>query len=162
LRPLVRVVMVDGLERWAASLSAAAPVFTLESAYELADRIVNPRPPRKADEPEAVAPASRSESAAQADQEEPELSRARAIFRAADEAESFNPADLGFAFEEDSDLEAPPDLIEGNPPIPIAAKGDAKKRYLGMTVPQLTLLVGMALVEICVLVGFGIIFYLNS
>lgn len=164
LRPIVRVVMVDGLERWAASLGNAAPVFTLETAYELADRIVNPRPPKKAGESEAVTPSPESGSAAQAvqDQEEPELSRAGAIFRAADEAGSFNPADLGFAFEEDSGLEVPSELIETSPAVPIPAKGNLKKRYLGMTVPQLALLAGMFLVELCALVGFAIIFYLNS
>jgi hypothetical protein len=164
LRPLVRVVMVDALERWAASLSNAAPVFTVEAAYELADRIINPRPPKKEDEPEAVVPSPKSESAAQAiqDKEEPELSRAGAIFRAADEAETFNSTDLGFAFDEDSGLEVPPELLETSPAVPISAKGDGKKRYLGMTVQQLALLIGMSLVEICVLVGFAIILYLNS
>jgi hypothetical protein len=162
LRPIVRVVMVDALERWAVSLSKAAPVFTVEAAYELADRIVNPRPPKKADEPEAAAPASNSESAAQITQNEggPELSGAGAIFRAADESESFNPADLEFAFEEDSGLEVPPELVETNPAVPLPAKGNAK-RYFGMSVRQLALLAGMFLVEICVLVGFAIILYLN-
>jgi len=164
LRPIVRVVMVDALERWAVSVSKAAPVFTVETAYELADRIINPRPPKKEGEPEAVPLSPKSESAAQAirDEEEPELSRAGAIFRAADEAGTLNPADLGFAFDEDSELEVPPELIETNPAVPLPAKADAKKRYLGMTVPQLALLTGMFLVELCVLVGFAIILYLNS
>ena len=164
LRPIVRVVMVDALERWAASVSSAAPVFTVETAYELADRIVNPRPPKKEEEPESVTPSRKSESAAQAiqDEEEPELSRAGSIFRAADEAETFNPTDLGFAFDEDSGVEVPPELIETSPALPLTAMGDAKKRYFGMTVPQLALLAGMSLVELCLLVGFVIIFYLNS
>jgi hypothetical protein len=164
LRPIVRVVMVDALERWAASLSSVAPVFTVETAYELADRIVNPRPPKKEEEPEAVASSPKSESAAKAvqDEQEPELSRAGTIFRAADEAGTFDPADLGFAFDEDSGLEVPPELIETSPALPLSAKGDAKKRYWGMTVPQLALLAGMFLVEVCVLIGFAIILYLNS
>ena len=160
LRPIVRVVMVDALERWAVSLSKAAPVFTVEAAYELADRIVNPRPPKKTEEPEAAA--SNLETAAQITQNEegPELSRAGAIFRAADEAESFNPADLEFAFEEDAGLEVPPELVETNPAVPLQAKGNAK-RYFGMSIRQLALLAGMFLVEICVLVSFAIILYLN-
>ena len=164
LRPIVRVVMVDALERWASSLSNAAPVFTVETAYELADRIINPRMPKKEDEPEASAPSPKPDFAAQRpqDHEEPELSRAGAIFRAADEAGTFDPTDLGFAFDDDSGLEVPPELIEPNPAVPLSKTGDAKKRYLGMTFQQLALLVGMALVEICVLVGFVIILYLNS
>ena len=164
LRPIVRVVMVDALERWAASLSNAAPVFTVEAAYELADRIITPRLPKKEDEPEAAAPSPRPVSATPTtqDDEEPELSRAGAIFHAADEAGTFDSTDLGFAFDEDSGVEVPPDLVEPNPVMPISKTGDAKKRYLGMTFQQLALLVGMALVEICVLVGFVIILYLNS
>jgi hypothetical protein len=163
-RPIVRVVMVDAIEHWAVKLREAAPVFTVESAYELVDRVINPRPPKKEEEPEAIASSSEPESVAQAakGEEGPELSRAGAIFRAADEAETFDPTELGFAFEEDSGLEVPPELIETSPAVPLSAKDDTKKRYLGMTVPQLALLAGMFLVEICVLAGFAIILYLNS
>jgi hypothetical protein len=162
LRPIVRVVMVDALERWAVSLSNAAPVFTVEAAYELADRIINPRPPKKDDEPEAAAPSQKPDAQVKQDDEEPELSRAGAIFHAADEAGEFDPSDLGFAFDEDSGIEVPPELIEPNPAVPLSEGTNAKKRYLGMSLPQLALLAGMALVEICVLVGFAIILYLNS
>jgi len=163
LRPIVRVVMVDALERWAASLSKAAPIFTVESAYELADRIVNPRPPKKAGDPEedTVPPSQEPDAQAYQDEDGPELSRAGAIFRAADEAQSFDPADLGFAFEEDSAIEVPPNLIESSPAVPVPAQAGAKKRYFGMTVQQLALLAGMLLVEICVLVGFGLFIFLN-
>ena len=160
LRPIVRVVMVDALERWAVSLSNAAPLFTVESAYELADRIVNPRPPKESNEADTVPPVQ--ESVEQSTQHEgEEFSRAGAIFRAADEAEAFDPADLGFAFEEGSNVEIPRDLIESNPAVPVPAQSSAKKRYLGMTVQQLALLAGMFLVEICVLIGFGLIIFLN-
>ena len=160
LRPIVRVVMVDALERWAVSLSNAAPLFTVESAYELADRIINPRPPKESNEADTVPPVQ--ESVEQSTQHEgEEFSRAGAIFRAADEAEAFDPADLGFAFEEDSNVEIPRDLIESNPAVPVPAQSSAKKRYLGMTVQQLALLAGMFLVEICVLIGFGLIIFLN-
>lgn len=164
LRPIVRVVMVDALERWAASLGSTAPVYTVESAYELADRIVNPRPLKKENEPEAISLSPEKESAVQVmqDEEEPELSRAGAIFRAANEAETFDPADLGFAFEDGSVLEVPPDLIETSPATPISAQIGAKKRYFGMTVPQLALLGGIFLFEMCVLIGFVIFLYLNS
>ena len=162
LRPIVRVVMVDALERWAVSLSNAAPVFTVEAAYELADRIINPRPPKKDDEPEAAAPSQKPAAQVTQDDEEPELSRAGAIFHAAEEAGEFDPTDLGFAFDEDSGLEVPPELVEPNPAVPLSEGTNAKKRYLGMSLPQLALLAGMALVEICVLVGFAIILYLNS
>ena len=161
LRPIVRVVMVDALERWASSLGKLAPVYTVESAYELADRIVNPRPPKKPDEGETAPPPPEIETAMQ-DEGESELSRAGAIFRAADEVEAIDPGELEFAFEEHSALEDSPGIIETSPAMPVPDQSGVKKRYFGMTVPQMALLGGMFLVEICVLVGFAIIFYLNS
>jgi hypothetical protein len=149
LQPSVRVVLLDALERWAASLGSAAPVFTVETAHELADRIVNPRPGRKEERSEAGVPIpAKSE-------EEQGLSHA-------DEAEPFDPNDLGFAFEEGEGSEVPPELVESSPAIPIPSKREEKKRVLGMTLPQLVLLGGMTLVEICALIGFAIIFFLNS
>jgi hypothetical protein len=155
MQPIVRVVMVDALERWAASLEGAAPVFTVETAYELADRIVNPRPAKK-NEP-SVPKTTPDES-----EDESELSRAGAIFAAADEAKPFDPNDLGFAFEEGEDLEIPPELAESSPVVPVPATGDTKKRILGMTLPQMGLLGGMLLVEICVLIGFALIIFQSS
>lgn len=153
LQPAVRIVLVDALERWAASLEGAAPVFTLETAYELADRIVNPRPPKK-DEPAEAAKASAIS------QEGP--ARAGAIYRAADEARPFDPAELEFAFEEGEGLEVPPELVESNPAIPILSKAGAKKRILGMTPQQLALLGGMVLFEVCLLIGLALSIFLNS
>jgi len=153
MQPIVRIVMVDALERWAASLEGAAPVLTVETAHELADRIVNPRPPKK-DESEAVTVPPESE-------EEPDLSRAGAIFQAANEAETFNPEELGFAFEDDDNLEIPPELVETSPAVPLS-RGETKRRVLGMTLPQLGLLGGIVLVEICVLIGFAWIILQNS
>jgi hypothetical protein len=141
--------MVDALERWGASLETAAPIFTLETAYELADRIVNPRPAKKEQKPEAAPASAESE-------EQQELSRAT------DEAKPFDPASLDFAFEEGEGSEVPPELVESSPAIPIPSKGDEKKRRLGMTMPQLALLGGMILVEICVLIGFAVVIFLNS
>lgn len=156
LQPIARVVMVDALERWGASLETVAPVLTLETAHELADRIVNPRPAKKEEKPQAAAPIP-AESG-----EEHELSRADAIFHAADEAQPFDPASLDFAFAEDEGPEIPPELVESSPAIPLPSKKDEKKRRFGMTTPQLALLVGMILVEICVLIGFAIVIYQNS
>ena len=164
IRPIAKVVMVDALERWAASLGNNAPVYTVESAYELADRIVHPRLPKETSEEEKAHPPQETEHEMPAPQaeEDAELSRAGAIFAAADETEAIDPADLEFAFEEDSALEIPPDLIETSPAVPGQAEKSGPNRYLGMTIPQLALLGGMFLVEMCVLIGFAAIFFLNS
>lgn len=156
LQPVTRIVLSDALERWAASLNSAAPVYSVETAYELADRIVNPRPPKKEQQP---APA---EQAPAQSEDEPELSRAGAIFAAAEDAKEFDPNELGFAFEEDEGLEVPSELVESSPAVPLSADGTSKKRFLGMSLPQLALLGGMILVEICVLIGFGWLIFLNT
>ena len=154
MQPIVRVVMVDALERWAASLEGAAPVFTVETAYELADRIVNPRPAKK-NKP-SVPGTTPDES-----EDKPKPSRAGAIFAAADEAEPLDPNDLGFAFEEGEGLGIPPELAESSPAVPVSSKGEPKKRILGMTVPQLAILGGMFIVWICVMLGFAYIIFQN-
>jgi len=153
VRPIVRVVMVDALERWAVSLSKTAPVLSIEAAHEFADRIVNPRPPKKAEEPEVPTYGY---------EEEPELSRAGAIFQSSEQSESFNPDDLSFAYEEGEEITVPPELIETSPATPLPAENGNKKRIMGMTVPQFALLGGMFLVEICVLIGFAYIILSNQ
>jgi len=150
MQPITRIVLADAVERWAASLDKAAPAFTVETAYELADRIVNPRSPKK-EEPPAPQP-----------EEEPELSRAGAIFAAEDEADEFDPSNLEFDFEDSENVEVPPELIESSPAVPGPAKGDGKRRILGMTVPQLAILGGLLLVWVCVMLGFAYIIFQNS
>jgi len=156
LQPTVRIILMDALERWAASLENAAPLFTLETVYELADRIVNPRLPKKEERAEDAV------KAPEKSQEGTELSRASTIFRAADEARPFDPAELEFAFEEGEGLEVPSELVESSPAIPLNSKPGAKKRILGMTTPQLALLGGMILFEVCLLIGLALSIFLNS
>lgn len=156
IQPAVRIILVDALERWAASLEGAAPVFTLETAHELADRIVNPRPAKKEERPEAIAKAQ------ERSREETEQSRARAIFHAAEEARPFDPAELAFAFEEDESLEVPPELVESSPAVPLAGRTGAKKRFLGMNTRQLALLGGMILFEVCLMISLALSIFLNS
>lgn len=156
MQPITRIVLADAVERWAASLEGAAPIFTVETAYELADRIVNPRKPKKKKKPAAArqAPAQ--------PEEERELSRAGAINAAASEAEPVDPDELEFAFAEGEGLEVSPELAESSPAVPAHAQDGAKKLILGMNAPQLALLAGMILVEVCVLVGFALFFFLNT
>ena len=156
MQPITRIVLVDGIERWAGSLESAAPVLTPESAYELADRIVNPRKPKKEKRPAAA------EQAPVQSEEGPELSRAGAIDAAAGEAEVVDPNDLRFAYDDEENLEVPAKLVESNPAVPLPSQDDAKRHVLGMTPPQLALLGGMILVEVCVLIGFALVIFLNT
>ncbi|MGZ6316299.1 MAG: hypothetical protein ACXWNQ_03490, partial [Anaerolineales bacterium] len=151
LRPMVRVVLSDAIRQFAGSLLQARAVLRPELVYDIADRIVTPRPKGAVQEPEAVATPP-----AETDAEAP--ARARAIFHAADENKPFNPADLSFDFDENAEgaeSEVPENLRETNPSQRLSSsRGGLRPR-------QWILLGGMALVECCVLAGFAYLLITN-
>ncbi len=150
LRPTVRVVMGDAIRQFAASLLQARPVLRPEQVYDLAERILTPRP-REAEAEAAPAPAI--PAVAESKPAEPQTpARARAIFRAGEDLQPFDAADLSFAFDENAQSEVPDNLRETSPsqrlPRVTANRG-------GFSRGQWILLGGMLLVECCVLAGFG-------
>jgi hypothetical protein len=151
MRPVARVVMSDAIKQFAGTLLQARPVWRVDNIHDVADRIVNPRPPEQLPgqpSPEGAGPPS---------------SRAKAIFDAAENAPPFDSSDLEFAFDDaETHQGVPTHLKETSPAQPLPRKtGPAKRRILGMTVPQLALLVGMVVVEFCMLLIFGIVTVLN-
>ena len=155
LRPIVRVVMSDAIKQFAGSLIQARPVWQSNFIIDLADRLVDPPPP-----PEEIKPAAPEVKAQPAD-------RARAIFNAAESAPAFNPSDIDFALEDEATLigipPGPRGMQESNPSqqLPSKKSGTGKGRFLGMTGKQVFLLAGMLIIECIVIVGFGIIMYMN-
>ena len=150
LRPTVRVVLSDAIRQFAASLLQARPVLRPEQVYEIADRIITPRPKEAAPQPEAAAEVVPATESTPAEPQTP--GRARAIFHAAEELKPFDPADLSFAFDENADSDVPDNLRETSPSqrLPrVSAKRGA------FSPGQWILLGGMILVECCVLAGFG-------
>jgi hypothetical protein len=151
LRPVVRVVLSDGVKQFAASLLQARPILKSELVYDLADRIITPRPKETSQTPGPEAPSYAAPQAGQVETSEP--SRARAIFRAADEAKPFDPNDLSFAFDEKAGEDIPENLREPSPSQRLVTS--AKKPAIS---PQQWILLGaMFLVECCILAGFGIL-----
>ena len=152
-RPLVRVVMSDALDRWAASVAQSAPQLTAEAAHQIADRILNPRP---ANAQETSAPPPEPEPQP-SEQVEDDLypSRASAIFNSEEDTSTLDASGLGFSFDEEVENESdvPEELRETSPSqrLPEIVIPD---HILGMTLPQLAILGGLILVEICVLIGF--------
>ncbi len=157
LRPMVRVVLSDAVRQFAGSLLQARPVLKAEVVYDLADRIISPRPkaPPPQIEPEEetssvyVPPSLRD----QPGRGEEAPTRARAIFHAAEEAKPFDPKDLDFAFDENAEAEAaavPEDLKEPSPSqqLPVA------KRTGPFNQRQWMVLGGMAIIECVALAGF--------
>jgi hypothetical protein len=155
VRPIVRVLRSDAIKQFAGSLLQARPVLRTDSIYDLADRIVTPRSP---EELLLTAPVDVNEKPA---------SRAQAIFNASDPSREFNPNDLGFSFEDGNQSEAQVshDKREPNPARPLPRPKPAapkEKKTLGMTRTQLALLVGMFVIECCVVIGFGALYLLNQ
>lgn len=151
VRPIVRVVRSDAIKQFASSLLQARPIWRTDFIHDLADRLVNPRPPA---ELELVAPPVRETGQQPA-------SQARAIFNASEQANPFDENDLGFAFEEDG-VQSPQNLRESNQAHPQSRPKPAPSegKFLGMGNTQIVLLAGMLIVECCVILGFGIILYL--
>jgi hypothetical protein len=159
-------MMIDGIKSFAAGLATGRPVMSIETVHELTDRIINPRPPKK----ETPAPPHPAEPAPEprAPWEEqtvppPQMSRARTIFNASEEAKPFNPAELDFAMlDERPAVQTPPASIrETSPaqPLPRPTPQSKRKRILGMTLPQFIFVAALALAFLCLLVAFAILYF---
>ena len=154
----MRVVLSDGVKQFGLP-AAGRPVLKTELVYDLADRIISPRPkaatPTGSQTPEPAAPSYGVEESESPEAEEP--SRARAIFHAADEAKPFDPNDLSFAFDEHAGEEVAENLREPSPSQRLAKPG--KKPAISPR--QWILLGGMFLLECCILLGFGYLIFLS-
>jgi len=119
-KPSIRVLMVDGIKSFVSGLAASKPILNAVSVNEYVDRILAPRPPRKEiSQPRTPEPRAAPEQ----DMPQPEpvaqnVSRARAIFNASEEAKPFNPADFAMADEEVNALAIPAIPREPSPANP--------------------------------------------
>jgi hypothetical protein len=155
VRPAVKVVLIDAVKSFVSGLAAATPVLKSEAVHEFADRIVNPRPARRA---AAGAAPSQPRAASQEPDTQPprrEVSRARAIFNAADEAKPFDPADFDFAMLDEA-ADAPAGSVqESSPAQPLPSAVSQRRRFLRMTLPQLFVVAALALALVCILAVFA-------
>jgi hypothetical protein len=136
----VRVVMSDAIKQFAASLLQARPVLKSQQVFDLADRIVSPRPPDSAQDMQAFG-------------QEP-ASREPAGYESASAEQGFNPSDLSFAFDE-GQAAAQPEAA-----APALRPGPKKNRVMGMTPGQLAILALMGLVECCVLAAAAYLLFI--
>lgn len=147
LRPIVRVVRSDAIKQFANAVMQMPPKLRTDTIYALGDRIVTPKTleelltemPMEPDQP---------------------ISRAQAIFNASETAGEFSPDELGFEFKE-AEGATPSATRETSParPRPNAA---AARRQGRLTNAQIFLLVGMFLVECCVIAAGAGILYIFS
>ncbi len=157
-RPAVRVVMSDAVKQFAASLLQARPLIRSDLVYDMADRIVTPRPKSAGPALDVAAPGLPGTPGPAAQSQ----SRAQTIFQASQEAQPFNPSDLSFAFDENaapSNASVPQNLREPNPSV---ALPQSAKRSGGLSMMQIIVLGVMGVVECCVLAGFGYLLFFGS
>lgn len=149
VRPAVRVIRSDGVKQFIATLLQTNPLLRAEVVNNLVDHILEPRPASASPSPWLP-----SEAPATPQPDEEAAARARAIFSASGEARPFDASELSFAFEEEAGAG------EGTPAIPRASRAARPRR--GLSRMQIMVLVGMALVELCVLAGFGYLIFLGN
>jgi hypothetical protein len=157
-KPSVKVLMIDGIKSFVTGLSSAGRVLSAEAVHEFTERIVNPRPLRK-DAAGVSAPLARpawEEEKTQPPQGQ-QVSRARAIFDASEEVKPFNPADFDFAMvDEESALDSltasPVDSPLTDSPAPSPSR---RKRTLGMTPGQLTVVAALGIALLIILAVFA-------
>lgn len=156
VRPAIKVMMIDGIKSYVANLATGRPVLGTEMIYELSERIVNPRPPKK----DTVAVAPKPPVDEYEPPYQPEVSRARAIFDASEEAKPFDASDFDFAMDDAEPLDAAPespstsDVMESSPAQPLPRQTPRSNRVLGMTPVQLGIIAALALAFLCLVAVF--------
>ena len=147
--PAVKVLMSDGIRNFVGVLKSGAPAMRADVALELVERITNPRPARANPAP---TPAPAVTPPVQPRPEAQNVSRARAIFHAAEEAKPFDPDDFDFALaDEDSEVRAKPPVRSEAVALSSGPKR-AARRIMGMTPIQLVVLAALALCLVCIAV----------
>lgn len=159
VKPAIRVMMIDGIKSFVTGLSTGAHVLRAEAVHEFTERIVNPRPAKKSTG--SMSGPGISATAEEKTQPPQNVSRARAIFDAAEEAKPFDPADFDFAMadEETAMEELIPAVEESSPATPLPRSASPAKRVLGMTQPQLMIVAALAIALLCILAVFAYILF---
>jgi len=161
IRPAIKVMMIDGIKGFVSGLATGTPVLRSELVYDFTERILNPRvkrepiaPPPEM-EPEPEAPAAWEQNWREEPIQQPEPSRARAIFDASTTAQPFDPNGFDFALaEDDVSMQAiPATKREPNPAKPIRQSKPTQQKILGMTPVQVAIIAALGLALICILVG---------
>lgn len=164
VRPVVRVVLNDAIERFAASLTQARPVMSAEVVHEVVERIQHPLPPKSAQPAAAPAPEPHESSmpAFLEDENEAEtpiyqpMGQETAFTEMPSGNADINASELGFAFDEEPAQSAatyrplPPPTVGSGP-----SKAQPAKRRRLFSPLQWGVLAVMALATLCILCLLG-------
>ena len=162
-RPAIKVMMIDGIKAFVSGLVNGKPVLRADFVLDYTERILNPRakqePVALSLEPEPEPPANWERSMYEEPvQQQPEPSRARAIFDASTEAQPFNPNNFDFALaEDDLAMQAIPPIkreASSAKSIPQPKSRPKQQLIMGMTPVQVAIIAGLGLALLCVLAVF--------
>jgi hypothetical protein len=165
-RPAIKVMMIDGIKGFVAGLTTGKPTVRAEQVIDFTERILNPRPKSEsAPPPLELKPASEPEARGAGEQnwyeepaqQQPEISRARAIFDSSATAQPYNPDDFGFALAEtDADVHDIPPVKRAVSPARSMPQAKPKQQLImGMTPTQVAILAGLGLALICVIAALA-------
>jgi len=159
VKPAVRVLMIDGIKSFVTGLQTSDRVLSAEAAHEFTERIINPRPVKKGT---GISPAMPTPAWQEEKTQPPsgqQVSRARAIFDASEEAKPFNLADFDFAMVDEESATDLSTLSEADSSSaePLPPQVSRRKRVLGMTPGQL---VTVAVLVIILLILIAVFAYL--
>ena len=164
VRPAIKTMMIDGIKSFVSGLAIGKAVLSPEQVFDYTERIINPRPPRPPQKEPVTAPHVEPFPSWEQDYSHQEVSRARAIFDASEEAKPFDPTDFDFAMsDEESSIEVAPSALHESSSAESSSGTTAKSRgSLGMTPLQLAVIAGLALALLCILAVFGYIIFTSS
>jgi len=159
VRPAIKVMMIDGIKSFVSNLATGNPILSTESVFEFTERLINPRQPRR-QSTAANAPTSEPSASWEQEPSPQEVSRARAIFNASQDLKPFNPSDFDFNMDDEPSIEATPaGATETSPAQPSPRPKPRSRRILGMTPGQLGVIAVLALVLVCIVVGFAFYYF---
>jgi hypothetical protein len=143
MRPIIRVIMRDSLERFVASIIQARIVLSPESAFNIVNRLLNPPPPPPSKPVEPAAPAAEALPLAQ-------------------------PADPNIpAFAMPGSAAVPASTVESVPPVPAAlpetstAAAPRPRARFKLTRNQVILLVVMVVIWCLIIAGLAFLIAMN-
>ena len=169
VKPSVRVVKSDAINAFAETVLRSSPVLRIDFIHDLADHIVNPRP--AGERTQQLLSAQKAESAGMggamarpaAGAMPGTVNQAEGSMPASQPGETTSASGQRFASENKTwTTEVSRYVVETSPSQRLPQPGETQASRSGGFKPRQILLLGiMALVEACVLAGFGILIYLN-
>ncbi len=169
VRPNVRIVLSDAIDRFAASLLQGRPVYNAPTVNELVDRIQNPHSARQQAQPESTPTDDAFTIRDQTPFPSAEPSRMQSILNApkSDALIEKGQPGIEFAFGEEAESTRQPTVMVSNPYPPEADEAPrpaapAQKRVVGLLPWQIAVLVGIFLCWCVFMAASGTWIYLQQ